>query len=199
MVKVICGLGNPGSQYQFTRHNLGFEVIDRLIARLDTGSLQGEDHFDFWIFKGDEQDLYLVRPTTFMNRCGTAVAKALEMFEAGPGELFVISDDFNLPLGKIRLRRRGSAGGHKGLQSIIERLDTEEFPRLRIGTGPLPDNYRDDPDIITEFVLQRFPAGEEETVEDMISRAVEAALTVLNNNLDLAINIYNSANPAPEK
>lgn len=196
MVKIVCGLGNPGSQYQLTWHNLGFGIIDRLVGKLEAGPPIREAWLDYWPIEVSGRRVYFVKPTTYMNQSGLAGQEALNIFEGNPEELFVISDDFNLPLGKLRIRKKGSAGGHKGLQSIIDQLATTSFPRLRIGIGPLPEEARLNPDLVTEFVLNRIKPTEGAIVEEIMSRAVEATLAVVNKGLDLAINIYNT-NPAP--
>jgi len=199
VVKIVCGLGNPGSQYKLTWHNLGFAVIDRLVDKVDGGSPKSEAEFDYWTADAGDRRIYLVKPTTYMNQSGLAGKEALRIFGGTPEELFVISDDFNLPLGILRIRQGGSAGGHRGLQAVIDQIATMEFPRLRLGIGPLPEAARLDYDLITEFVLTKIGPEEEDIVEKMISRAVEATWTAVRKGLDVAINIYNSTNPAPEK
>ena len=197
MIKIACGLGNPGESYRGTRHNLGFEIIDRLVGRHESTRI--ETHRLFYSLAIDTADgiLYLIKPQTYMNRSGLAVADALRLWNARPDMLFVISDDFNLSLGKIRIRKSGSAGGHKGLASIIDCLGTDSFPRLRLGVGPLPEEAEKQNERITDFVLSRFPQEEVKIVDNMILRAVEAVDFVLNNRLDMAISKYNSANPTP--
>ena len=198
MIKIVCGLGNPAARYSRSRHNLGFEVVHRLAERLRAAPLESVGAFDFRHAAGDRLEVALVRPLAGMNRSGPAMAGALEFFGASPSELFVISDDFNLALGRLRLRRSGSAGGHKGLQSLIEALGTNIFPRLRIGIGPLSQVAAADPEAVMAFVLSRFAPDEEPIVAEMMERAVEAVLVTLSDGLDRAINVYNRANPAPE-
>ncbi len=198
MIKIVCGLGNPGETYRGTRHNLGFDIVDRLAMRHE--SIRIETHRLFHSIAIDMAGgiSYLIKPQTYMNKSGVAVTDALRLWDVGPDKLFVISDDFNLSLGKIRIRKSGSAGGHKGLASILDNLGSDAFPRLRVGIGPLPEEAEKQSDRITDFVLSRFPQEEEKIVENMILRAVEAADFVLNNRLDMAISKYNSANPTPE-
>lgn len=197
MVRVICGLGNPGSRYEHTRHNLGYDIVDRLAERLDLCHIKRGLLFDYGRAVTEAGDLYLIKPVTYVNRSGPAVQAALEQFGIDAAELFVIVDDFNLPLGTLRIRTSGSAGGHRGLVSIIEELARADFPRLRAGIGPLPDEATLGENGVPDFVLSRFAPDEEETVAGMITRAVEALELVINNRLDLAISRYNRANPTP--
>ncbi len=198
MIKIICGLGNPGTQYRSTRHNLGFEVVDKFVLRHETARFDSGRYFDSCRLALKGETVYVIKPSTFMNRSGLAVREALKDFGAGPTELFVINDDFHLPLGSLRIRKAGSAGGHRGLESIIDEIGTNDFPRLRMGIGPLPADVVHDHDARTRFLLEPFGTEETEIVEEMLARAVEATVTVVNEGLDLAINIYNRTNPAPE-
>jgi PTH1 family peptidyl-tRNA hydrolase len=198
VVKIICGLGNHGSHYEHTRHNLGFDVIDRLVRQLD---ISGDGQASWFSFRVVSRDggVYLIKPATYVNRSGAAISEAMTMFDADPTELFVISDDFHLPLGALRIRKTGSSGGHNGLESIIEELGRIDFPRLRIGIGPLPAEAIADREKTSEFVLSRFEPHEMDIVEQMKSQAVEAVKLALNKGLDPAISTYNRVNPTPEK
>jgi PTH1 family peptidyl-tRNA hydrolase len=198
VVKVICGLGNPGPLYENTRHNLGYSILDRLTKLVTIARHERQPAFDSVQIGLAERAVYLIKPLTYVNESGLAVREALKFFEVQPTELFVISDDFSLPLGTLRIRRSGSSGGHRGLESIIDTLGTTDFPRMRAGIGPLPEEVQSDHDRIREFVLSPFRDEEKEIVEIMLSRAVEAMKLVLNDSLDQAISKYNSANPTPE-
>jgi PTH1 family peptidyl-tRNA hydrolase len=143
--------------------------------------------------------VYLIQPLTYVNRSGAAVLDALQRFEADPDELFVICDDYHLPLGALRIRKRGSSGGHNGLLSIIEALGRDDFARLRLGIGPLPDWADADREKIPDFVLGRFEADDEEIVTRMLSLAVEAVAVTLRESLDMAISTCNRNNPTPDK
>lgn len=198
VARIICGLGNPGLRYEQTRHNLGFDVIDRLVDRLDITGQGQAPRFDYHIASA-AGGVFLIKPATCVNRSGLAVSEALRVFKAEPAELFVINDDFNLTLGTVRIRKGGSSGGHNGLESIIEELDRTDFPRMRLGIGPLPDWAVVDGAKIPDFVLGSFQPGEIEIVEEMVSLAVEAIETILNESLDLAISRYNTVNPTPEQ
>lgn len=172
---LIVGLGNPGEQYAATRHNLGFMLIDKLageagitVKRLECQSLVGQGHVE-------DRPTKLAKPQTFMNLSGHAVSCLLDKHELNPAtELVVISDDLALPLGKIRIRERGSAGGHNGLKSIIAEIGTEEFIRLRIGIQP--DHPVSD---AKRFVLDQFSGTERPIVEETIVRSVEAVRTII--------------------
>ncbi|MCL4216409.1 MAG: aminoacyl-tRNA hydrolase, partial [Candidatus Hydrogenedentes bacterium] len=134
-MKLIVGLGNPGTRYRYTRHNVGFEVVDKLAGQLQV-SLTQEKHGGLYCeTRHAGAKLLLLKPLTFMNRSGSAVALAMRNSTMEPGDVLVIADDVNLPLGQVRLRAKGSAGGHNGLKSVIACLGTQEFPRLRIGVG----------------------------------------------------------------
>jgi peptidyl-tRNA hydrolase, PTH1 family len=196
VIGIVLGLGNPGPQYDGTRHNLGFDIIDRLVRRLGLSWRDGGSLYDIAATGNDR--FRLVKPKTFVNRSGLAAVDMVRRFDITPPELFVISDDFHLPLGKLRIRSAGSAGGHKGLESIITELGADDFPRLRAGIGPLPADLAGDGARIREFVLSSFTADEKTIIEDMISRAVAAVETALKDGLDAAIHTYNNSNPTPE-
>lgn len=197
MVKIICGLGNHPAEYQHTRHNLGFDIIDRLAKMIGSARLGRAVWFEYLTIPAEGGDVHLIKPLTFVNRSGIAVAEAMALFGTEPSELFVITDDFNLPLGTLRIRKRGSAGGHHGLESIIAELGGGEFPRLRAGIGPLPEDASAGEQAVIDFVLGRFRAEEEDIVSRMISQAVEAMELVIADRLDAAIQLANSANPTP--
>jgi PTH1 family peptidyl-tRNA hydrolase len=185
-MKMIVGLGNPGFSYRRTRHNLGFMVVNAIarqrVIRLRRGkfrSISGEGSIG-------RETVVLVRPQTFMNRSGIAVAAAVRRYECALDDVLVICDDVHLPLGKMRMRRSGSAGGHKGIGSIIDSLHSTEFPRLRLGVGQPPE----DVDIMS-YVLGAFRRGEWPTVRDVIERAGQAAETWVYHGVDEAMNRFN--------
>lgn len=181
---VAFGLGNPGERYDLTRHNIGKEVIARLIRSLGLSPKPGRGEF---IYAHDAvSDLCLVVPTTYVNISGVVAAEVLDFFGASPDRLMVVFDDFSLPLGAIRIRKKGSDGGHNGLASIIYHLASEEFPRLRLGVGPLPPDA--DP---ADFVLSRFTSEEVSTVERLKKDAAEALIAVAASGIDHAMNTYN--------
>lgn len=186
-MKVIVGLGNPGRAYQRTPHNAGFEVIDE-IARESGAAWKKSWRFPLESaeFRVDHHEVLLVKPTTFMNRSGEAVAPMLRKKGVGLADLLVLVDDIDLPLGKVRLRARGSAGTHNGMKSMIERLGSPEFARLRIGVGPAPAG-RD----LAAFVLDRYPAAVREDVDALYRRSAEGALAWVKLGVEKAMNEFN--------
>ena len=185
-MKVVVGLGNPGSDYAHTRHNLGYRVVDVLAARMEGTWSESAWYFFCRIATGDGAPL-LVKPTTFMNRSGVAVARVLDGFEVGIEELLVVVDDVHLDLGRIRLRRGGSDGGHNGLASIIACVGSGAFPRLRVGIGAPPEGA----DRI-EHVLNPFEDDERDAVDAAVRTAASGAACWMESGVDEAMNRYNS-------
>ncbi|MCK4236581.1 MAG: aminoacyl-tRNA hydrolase [Candidatus Krumholzibacteria bacterium] len=182
-ISILCGLGNPGADYRGTRHNLGSETIDLLSERhnLHWEKTAGPVLESRWGFSGGE--VFLLKPLTFMNASGDALAGYRDL---DPGSLLVICDDINLPLGRLRLRERGSSGGHLGLESIISRLGSEGFARLRLGIGSPPSAVE-----WSEYVLSPFLGEEMERVERMCRAAADALETVLREGLETAMHLFN--------
>ena len=168
-MKIVVGLGNPGKQYEETRHNVGWMVLDRLAERAGwTGHARARDAAATVYGRYRALDLMLVKPTTYMNLSGVAVRKVLARQRAPLDDLLVVVDDFDLPLGKLRFRERGSAGTHNGLRSIIGELGSQEFARLRVGIGePLRQGAAKD------HVLTRFTAGERRILDEAIDAAAD--------------------------
>jgi PTH1 family peptidyl-tRNA hydrolase len=185
---LVVGLGNPGSAYRSTRHNIGFMTVDALATRLhsqvsrkEAGALVGQARVP-----GADADVVLVKPQTFMNLSGRAVAPLLRKHGVAPQDLWVIHDDIDLPFGRLRIRRGGGAGGNKGINSIMESLGGErDFVRLRMGVG------RPDPDEAVEYVLGVFPDDERERLPAFIDLTLEAVVTGLVEGLDTSMNRYN--------
>ncbi|MCK4271168.1 aminoacyl-tRNA hydrolase [bacterium] len=186
-MQLALGLGNPGEKYARTRHNLGFRVVDLLGDRLGTSFEIHEDRYLIGLGLLEDAQIALVKPLTYMNESGRAAINLIEGYQVDLDRLLVICDDTNLPLGKIRLRRSGSDGGHRGLESIIYHLASENFPRLRMGIGPLPENQ----DMVT-FVLANFEPEEEILVTRMVQLAAEAASCFLQDGIEDAMNRYNA-------
>jgi len=193
MVSLILGLGNNGERYQGTRHNVGFEVVEKVQQMLSASFQPTRDMYDWAVKKNIERRVILAWPKTYMNLCGIAALNLLQENNLMPSQMLVVVDDFNLPLGRIRIRPDGSDGGHKGLGSLIEVLQTENFARLRLGIGPAPDNIDKE-----DFVLSRFENGEIEPVEKMVDTAKEAVLYIINNRLEEAMLKYNADPARPE-
>lgn len=190
-IRLVVGLGNPGPRYEGTRHNVGFAAVD-LFAAADAGAswsaAPAGDGLVARVELGEGLRLWAAKPQTFMNASGAMVAALARYLKVRPQELLVVSDDFSLPLGRVRLRMRGSSGGQKGLASILESLGSQEVPRLRLGIGPVP--ARVDP---ADFVLGRFAPSEREAAESMAGRAAEAIRAACLEGLEAAMNRYNPA------
>lgn len=187
-MKLIAGLGNPGSKYDDTRHNVGFRVVDAFAERFDAtvrrekfNALAEEVH-------AEDMKLLLLKPQQYMNRSGHAVATAAGFYKLSPADILVVTDDMALDVGRIRLRAKGSAGGHNGLKDIIARLGSDDFPRLRVGIG---DSGRMD---AAAYVLSRFSADEREVVDQTIRTAVDAIGCWLRDGIDIAMTRYNAKN-----
>jgi PTH1 family peptidyl-tRNA hydrolase len=187
-VKLIVGLGNPGSEYRDTRHNIGFLVIDELARRWNTAA--SREQFEALIVKTmfDGAPVMLAKPLTFMNLSGHAVSALAGYYKVEPADLLALTDDVALPLGRLRARREGGAGGHNGLKSLIEQLGTQSFPRLRIGVGR-GDDRRD----LADHVLGRFEADERDTVSAAVLRAADATEVFLRDGIERVMNAFNAA------
>jgi len=182
----LVGLGNPGSEYELTRHNVGFLVVDRIAHLLKARFKPGKGRYHLAQCTYRERHVLLVKPQTYMNASGEAVSELVHRHQVPLEQLLIILDDFQLPLGKIRLRPRGSDGGHKGLASVIYHLRSEEIPRLRVGIG---DDLRGDP---VSFVLSKFTRDEMQQVPDMVDRAAQAALAFVVDGIEAAMNRFNA-------
>lgn len=184
----IVGLGNPGIGYRRSRHNIGFYIID-LLADINSIRLKKDRYIQIIIGKGEVcgQEVLVIKPTTYMNRSGIAIKKLFELHGLSPQKILVISDDIDLPWGKIRIRKNGSSAGHKGVESIILELATTNFPRIRVGIGR-PCNSSQD---VVKHVLGNFNAEEKKELKNYCMRTVDAIYTILNNNIDTAMNRFN--------
>ncbi len=184
-MKIVVGIGNPGKRYEPTRHNLGFRVVDRLAA--EHGVAVRRRRFDALVGEGQVEGraVLLVKPQTYVNLSGSAVAPLLRWYRAAPEDLLVVCDDLNLELGNLRLRRQGSSGGHNGLQSVIQCLGTEEFARLRIGIGRGGDGDA------VGHVLGSFQQGEHATTERTVAAAAEAVRLWTRLGVEAAMNEVN--------
>lgn len=182
---LVVGLGNPGSRYRKTKHNLGFMVVEYLAAQWKKRFKRGKG-FNRVIeaFVGSEK-VILAKPMTYMNKSGKAVDDLIMRYHVDLSQLIIVCDDFNLSLGKIRLRKRGSHGGHKGLASIINALGTQEFPRLRLGIGFIPEIDTSD------FVLSPFLPSELPSVNTMIEEGAQAVTDFILKGIDWTMNSYN--------
>lgn len=188
-MKLVVGLGNPGSTYVGTRHNVGFAVVDILASSPSCGPFQRR--FDAEVADGlcGLEKVLLVKPLTFMNLSGRCVRQAMDFYKLNTVDVLVICDDVNLPLGQLRIRPGGSAGGHNGLKDIQQQLGTMEYARLRLGVG---SSDRND---LADYVLARFKPSERDPVQDMLMRAAQATDCWMREGVAATMNRFN----APEK
>ena len=187
-MKLIVGLGNPGREYRDTRHNVGFMVVDEIARRHGIDWASGPSQITETLIgkRFGAEPMMLAKPLTYMNNSGDSVAGLVRYFNVAHDELFVVVDEAALPFGKLRARARGSAGGHNGLKSIIERLGTTEFSRLRLGVGR-GDGRRD----LADHVLARFERGEQADLETLITRAADAAEMFAAEGISKVMNAFN--------
>lgn len=186
-LKLVVGLGNPGPEYEKTRHNVGFRLADRMVG--------GADSFSAWKdFKGlgvaaKSGDLWVAKPMTYMNLSGEFVKQFAAYHNIDKNDLLVVYDELAIPLGKVRIRKKGSSGGQNGMKSIIQHFGTEEIARLRIGIGPQPERMD-----AAAFVLARFSRAQEDELDAALSLAADAIRTMRETGVDAAMNRYN---PSP--
>lgn len=184
---IIAGLGNPKKEYDNTRHNIGFAMIDKMAEKyhISVKDIRNKAMTGKGIVNG--QKVLLVKPMTFMNLSGESIRPLVDYYKTDiTQELIVISDDINLPAGQIRIRKKGSAGGHNGLKNIIAQLGSEEFQRIRIGVGGKPENYD-----LADYVLGHFSREEKSVLDKAVLMAVEAAEIMLAKETDRAMNEFN--------
>ena len=200
-MKIIVGLGNPGEKYEKTRHNIGFLALDELLSKLESlKQTFWEDEKDLKAqikqIKQGDTTLLLVKPTTFMNNSGFAVAKVMNYYKLTPEDVIVIHDDLDLPLGKIRIRFGGAAGGHHGVESLIEQLKTDKFLRIRLGIGHPRDhegralknkNYQN----VDDFVLGTIHSDERGKIKSMIKQSIKDVELILKHGIDDYMSKYN--------
>jgi len=181
-IRLVAGLGNPGAEYTHTRHNIGFMVVDLLAHER---GLVWEKSSKWDAATARLGDALLVKPASYMNRSGHPLFAIAQFFKIAPQEIFVVLDDFSLPLGRLRIRQSGSPGGHNGLESIIVQFGTEEIPRLRIGIGSAPAEGASD------YVLSNFFEEEKGLVRSTIIRAADAVKCAIDNGVVSAMNTFN--------
>jgi len=187
-IRLVVGLGNPGSEFDGTRHNIGFAVVDQLATERGLAWQHSKNWHALWA-KGEK--VILVKPTSYMNRSGEPLQSVAHFYKIEPREMLVVLDEMALPLGRLRLRPDGGTAGHNGLESIIVQFGTEEIPRLRIGIGAAPVAGA------TDYVLGRFFEEERPLVKKTIGRAAEAVKCAIDNGLLSAMNQFNK-NPESE-
>lgn len=184
---LVVGLGNPGSKYWNTRHNVGFAALDALAEQLHTRV----DRVKFQGLTGQAElegrKLILLKPTTYMNLSGQSVAAAAKFYKIPPEHILVMFDDISLDPGRLRVRKNGSAGGHNGVKSIISSIGSQEFPRIKIGVGAKPHPDYD----LADWVLSVFPYDQREAMAETYRRAAQAAITLITQGPDAAANLFN--------
>ena len=185
-MKLIAGLGNPGSEYQHTRHNIGFEVIDHLAELIDIPLEHSK--FNGWFGKGSIQgeDVVLVKPLTYMNLSGEAIRPLIQFYKIELKDLIVVYDDLDLAVGKMRLRPKGSAGGHNGMKSIINNLGSQDFKRIRVGIGR-PKGRQP----VVDFVLRPFTDEERPIIKETVEKAALACKTAIFEPFESVMNQFN--------
>lgn len=184
-MKIIIGLGNIGKEYENTRHNAGFMAIDKLADIL--GFTFNQEKFSAYFSKGkvEGEDVILLKPTTYMNNSGISLRQCMDFFKVSPQDILVLYDDMDMPVGKLRLRQKGSAGGHNGIKSIISHIGTQEFDRIRIGIG------KDKMIPTVDWVLGKFPAEQKDDLNTALEQAAKAAKFSLSHTFQDTMNRYN--------
>lgn len=191
---IIAGLGNPGKEYEGSRHNVGFMTLDVLADKYQI-DIREKAHKAL-IGKGmiEGNKVILVKPQTYMNLSGESIRSVMDYYKTEPSEFIVIYDDISLEPGQIRIRKKGSAGGHNGIKNIIAHLGTQEFPRIRIGVGEKPPRMD-----LADYVLSRFPKEEKEEMEQAFCDGAAAAVSMMNEGIDTAMNRFNGSARAVKK
>lgn len=184
-MKLIVGLGNPGKEYEGTRHNCGFMVIDRLAEKLNIDVVQNKFKGLYVKFKYHGEDIILLKPQTYMNLSGESVIAAMQFFKIDKEDLLVIYDDLDMPVGKLRLRKTGSAGGHNGIKNIIAHLNSQDFKRIRVGIDR--HKYMK----VVDYVLSGFSKLEVNAITQGIENAANAIIDYFDHDFDYIMNRYN--------
>ncbi len=184
---LVVGLGNPGKNYEFTRHNAGFLTLDHIASELDEEITTLKNNALIADVSIGGHRCLLVKPQTFMNNSGTAVRDIAKFYKIPPEKIIVIFDDISLPCGKLRIRRKGTDGGHNGIKSIIYHLNSDQFPRIKIGVGAKPNPDYD----LADWVLSKFGKDDMEQLKSAITKATEVLPDILDGNIDRAMNKAN--------
>ena len=191
----MVGLGNPGLKYEFTRHNIGFRIVDSLAQDIEIEFKKVKSYYSL-ISRGmiNNHKVMLVKPQTFMNLSGRAVSKVVSYYKMPLQDLLIVYDDLNLELGQVRIRKKGSAGGHKGMESIMQYLNSEDVPRLRIGIGNPSVNFNFD---CVSYVLSNFNNEEKDKIREVIQLSTEAIKTIIEGGSEKAMRKYNRKSIEP--
>lgn len=182
---IIAGLGNPGKEYAGTRHNVGFDAIDCLVEKYNVNLNKLKFNSVYGEININGEKVMLVKPVTYMNRSGIAISEIMNFYKVPIENLIVIYDDIDIPVGALRIRPHGSAGTHNGMKSIVSFLGKDKFPRIRIGIDKNPDID------LADYVLQRFNADERNKIDHIVKSASEAAIEIVQNSLEDAMQKYN--------
>ena len=185
---IIAGLGNPGPKYEMTRHNAGFLAMDLLAIEENIDIKKLKHHSLVCDVMLGKKRCLLMKPQTMMNNSGEAIGEACRFYKIPPQNVIVLYDDISLDVGQTRIRRKGSAGGHNGIKSIIAHLGSEEFPRIKIGVGKKPNPEYD----LVNWVLGRFPKEQESDLKSALENSTKALRLIVNDEIDKAMNLYNS-------
>jgi PTH1 family peptidyl-tRNA hydrolase len=189
---IIAGLGNPTREYEKTRHNAGFEAVDILADKLGTGVTEKKHKAFYGTGRIGAERVILSKPQTFMNLSGESIRAMADFYKVEPDHIIIICDDINLAEGRLRIRVKGSAGGHNGLKSIISHLGTQEFLRVRVGVGEKPKEMD-----LADYVLGRFPKIQEELMTQAYKEAAEAAIMIVRDGAEAAMNYFNRIKEVP--
>ena len=187
-MKLIAGLGNPGKEYAETRHNSGYMAIDRLAEKAGVSITTEKWKALTAVCRIEGQAVLLLKPLTYMNNSGSAVSQAVSFYKIEPEDILIIHDDMDLPVGSVRIRKRGSSGGQKGMKSILQCLGTDEIARIRIGVG---HSRRGEHDIVPDWVLSPIPKAERQIFDDSIRAAADAAYAWVHEDMDIVMSKYN--------
>lgn len=183
---IIAGLGNPGEQYSNTRHNIGFDIADALAEKLNCDFEKGNGPYMIATGKHKGMPVYIIKPLTYMNRSGDALYSASRFFHINPSDILICYDDIAIPTASVRLRKKGSDGGHNGMKDIIAKLGTSAFPRLRFGVGSEFGTGQQ-----ADYVLSPFQENEQQEVRSSVDHSVEAALCFVREGIEKAMNLFN--------
>ena len=187
-MKLIAGLGNPGKEYAETRHNSGFMAIDRLASKAGASISTQKWNALTAVTRIEGQPVLLMKPLTYMNESGSAVSQAVSYYKIDPSDILIIHDDMDLPVGSVRIRKKGSAGGQKGMKSIISALGTDELARIRIGVG---HSRRGDHDVVPDWVLSPVAKADREVFETALNASADAAYAWVSEPMDIVMSKYN--------
>ncbi|MEG3029571.1 MAG: aminoacyl-tRNA hydrolase [Oscillospiraceae bacterium] len=183
---LVVGLGNPGGKYEGSRHNIGFETIDFIAQKTGTKIIKAKFSGLYGVWQYKDRKILLLKPQTFMNLSGQSVGEAARFYKIKPENTLIIYDDVSLDVGKVRIRTKGSAGGHNGIKSIIENIG-EEFPRIKIGVGQKPHPDYD----LADWVLGKFSQGDKKLLQERFEDVYSAAELLIDSQVEKAMNLYN--------